>query len=152
MSSRGFTMLEMLVTLAIMGMLALLAPPILSAALPSLRLEKVTQHSAVFLRQARNLAITENRETAVTINTREKWYRLGQDGKQEPISPEVSVELQLANKSEQVDDDSGMIRFFPEGGSTGGKIELKLDDISNFVIVDWLTGRVKIYEDAKPKG
>ncbi|MBF0134057.1 MAG: prepilin-type N-terminal cleavage/methylation domain-containing protein [Magnetococcales bacterium] len=147
---RGFTLLEILFSLTILGMLTLLTPPLLLAVIPSLRLEEATKKSSVFLRQAQKLSIITNSETVVTINTQEKWFRMGNEGKYEPFPDEISVQL-TTPESEQIDEVSARIRFFPDGGSSGGQLIFKLDDWSNFVIVDWLTGRVRVNVDTIAK-
>jgi general secretion pathway protein H len=38
------------------------------------------------------------------------------------------------------------VRFFPDGGSNGGRITLAAGDRKYDVDVDWLTGRVAILE------
>jgi general secretion pathway protein H len=40
----------------------------------------------------------------------------------------------------------GSIRFFPDGSSTGGSISLASGRETHTVVVDWLTGRVRISE------
>jgi general secretion pathway protein H len=44
----------------------------------------------------------------------------------------------------------GEIRFFPDGSSTGGEITLAGGNAHRYVQVDWLTGRVAVYEDTAP--
>ena len=51
--------------------------------------------------------------------------------------------LLLAACSEQ---DTGAIRFFPDGSSTGGRVTLMVGERSYAVDVDWLTGRVRVLE------
>jgi general secretion pathway protein H len=51
--------------------------------------------------------------------------------------------------AELIDTGSGRIRFFPDGGATGGAIDLALGEQHSRVSVDWLTGQVEI-ERASP--
>ena len=46
------------------------------------------------------------------------------------------------------DDKVGSIRFYPDGGSNGGRITLGAGDLKYEVDVDWLTGRVAIVTGA----
>ncbi|MBF0310862.1 MAG: GspH/FimT family pseudopilin [Magnetococcales bacterium] len=147
---QGFTLLEILISLAILGMLTLLTPPLLLAVMPGLRLEEVTKKSSVLLRRAQNLAITTNQETVVTISTRERWLRMGKEDTSAGFSDEISVQL-TTPESEQLDEGSARIRFFPEGGSTGAQLVFKLDNVSNVVTVDWLTGQVRVNEGTPAK-
>jgi len=45
-----------------------------------------------------------------------------------------------------VDEKTGSIRFFPDGGSNGGRITLAAGERKFEVDVDWLTGRVAILD------
>jgi general secretion pathway protein H len=47
---------------------------------------------------------------------------------------------------EAADDRVGSIRFFPDGSSTGGRISLSSGKSIHTVVVDWLTGHVRIVE------
>ena len=74
----------------------------------------------------------------------------GQDlGYAEPHALPAALEVELFTAhTEQISDDAGNIRFFPDGSSTGGEIVLG-DGRSKFhVQVDWLTGRVSILDAA----
>ena len=44
----------------------------------------------------------------------------------------------------------GWICFFPDGSSTGGEVTLASSKALRYVQVDWLTGRVAVYEDSAP--
>ncbi len=62
------------------------------------------------------------------------------------VPERFSIEI-ITAKSELLGERRAAIRFFPEGGSTGGSI--RLSDAGNAVSieVDWLTSRVSIVED-----
>jgi general secretion pathway protein H len=59
----------------------------------------------------------------------------------------VKVSLYTA-QSETVDETAGRIRFFPDGSATGGQVTLRGGAVQRKVDVNWLTGEVKIREDA----
>ncbi len=56
---------------------------------------------------------------------------------------DVEIVLTTA-RSELFSSGAGSIRFFPDGTSTGGGVEITRDGRKFLVTVDWLTGRVKI--------
>ena len=57
------------------------------------------------------------------------------------------MELKLFTaQKDLVDDKVGSIRFYPDGGSNGGRITLGSGDRKYEVDVDWLTGRVAILD------
>jgi general secretion pathway protein H len=57
-----------------------------------------------------------------------------------PKKPELAM---LTAQSEQIQDKTGNIRFFPDGSSTGGRITISAGERREDVDVDWLSGRVK---------
>ena len=55
------------------------------------------------------------------------------------------VELQLTTAaSEVVEENVGRIRFFPDGGSTGGRVDLNVNGREYIVNVAWLTGEASL--------
>ena len=144
-SQGGFTLIELLVVLLIMGALITLAPAAFHRIVPGLEMKAAAREVAGLLREARGLAIRDNRETTVLIDTEAKVYRLGRDAQGHELSAALQVSLVTA-ASEQLDDTRGRIRFFPDGTSTGGRVTLSRDDRKFDITVDWLTGLVAISE------
>ena len=67
-STGGYTLLELLVTLSIGGILSVLAVPSFHTLLANHRLEGAAQRLASDLRYARQMAITEGTPTTVQLN------------------------------------------------------------------------------------
>ncbi len=58
-----------------------------------------------------------------------------------------AIELKLFTaQSDLVSERVGAIRFFPDGGSNGGRITLAVGERKYDVDVDWLSGRVAILD------
>jgi general secretion pathway protein H len=136
----GFTLLELLVVLAILGVMVTIVPNIL-ASLPSAHFKAVTASLADTLRQAHDDAIGSGRIVDVAIDSRERSYAI--DGQ----SP---VDLPLAVDSIEVDYEgpgqrgSRSLRFFSDGSATGGRITLRHGQRTAVIRIDWLTGRVRL--------
>jgi general secretion pathway protein H len=47
-------------------------------------------------------------------------------------------------QADLVSDAVGSVRFFPDGGSTGGRVTIAAGERKFDVDIDWLTGRVAI--------
>lgn len=124
----GFTLIEVLVVMAVLGMIAGLiayrGPP----RSRSLDLQAQTAEVARTLRVARSRAITANRLISVTFDPAARTFSV--DGAARPFP------TGLANRAR--------IQFSPDGSSSGGRVELAAGERRQSVSVDWLTGRVSI--------
>lgn len=116
----GFTLLELLVVLVIMGLMAAMLMPGLPTAFGGGALRSAEAQAVASLRQARGKAIASAREAR---------YR-----------PEPQAFGRgIAAKVEPADG----IRFFPDGTSSGGSLVLTRRGSSSHLDVDWLTGEVR---------
>lgn len=142
---RGFTLVELLVVLLIMGMLLTLTPAAFQRVMPGMQLKAAAREVAAVLREARSLAIRDNRETTVVIDTEARAYRLSAAKRAHQLDKGLGVEL-ITAVSERLDEATGRIRFFPDGTSTGGRVKFTRGERAYYVVVDWLSGRVRIVE------
>lgn len=140
----GFTLLELLVVLTILGLALVLAMPTLGRYVPGLELRTEARDVANVLWEARARAIGRNEEVAVVV-----------DGGRGSLAVEGKTVLQLSRPigiSAPAGDvsapapDRTEIRFFPDGTSTGGRLTLALGERMKYVAVDWLTGAVSLTE------
>jgi prepilin-type N-terminal cleavage/methylation domain-containing protein len=77
MKSRGFSLVELLATLAIAGMVLLIAVPSAQGLYAKVRIHTAGQEAAMTFRMARMTAIATGREAAVRIEIFPNGYRLG---------------------------------------------------------------------------
>ena len=115
----GFTLLELLVVLAILGVVLLVLPPGLGV-LPGARLHASARLLADRLRTARRLAIESGHPQSVPLDT---------------IMHPAGSTLLLAPPG-------AAIRFYADGSASGGRIEIAYGTRSYPVLIDPLTGRV----------
>nr|WP_257791219.1 type II secretion system protein [Candidatus Thiodictyon syntrophicum] len=143
---RGFTMVELLVVMAIAALLLTAVPPLISAAFPGVELKAAARRTAAALRLARESAIRTGADAALVVDVQERTFAL--TGMRTLSLPsQVHVKLNAASR-EMLDDRRGAVRFFPDGSSTGGVIILTRDTANGGagyqVGVNWLTGRVRM--------
>ncbi len=138
-SGAGFTVLEVLVVISIVAMLLVVSVPASSRFYESMQYRQAIQDVVSLLASARHQAINTGRAQDVMFDTESKRVTLNQDVRQLP----ESFNMLVSAAAELGDQGRGVIRFYPEGGSSGGDVELARPDKSGVKItVDWLVGRV----------
>lgn len=144
-ASRGFTLIELLVVLVIIGVLMASAPGALHRVLPGVEVKAAARDMSAALREARSRSLRDNRETAVVIDTEARSFTIEGAEDVRSFADELVVTL-VAAASEQIDEAVGRIRFYPDGTSTGGRVSLTRDKRTYYIVVDWLTGHVRLFD------
>jgi general secretion pathway protein H len=141
-TSAGFTLLEALMVLAILGLVTALALPSLRRPPDKLRLEAATRTLASALRFSRAEAIARNDDVIVTVHVDRRILE-SSAGSAIQIDQDISVETIFA-AAERRRGAAGAIRFFPDGTSSGGDIILTLNKRRARISVNWLTGEARL--------
>lgn len=136
----GFTLIELMVVLAVLAIITILALPYSSRSAEGRRLVAFSQVVAVALRQARLEAISGNVETVVRFDLDRRVVIAGAH-KRVVIIPE-DVTLTIITSSGELKEREAGFRFYPDGSATGGHILLKRGGEQWTVAVNWLTGHV----------
>jgi general secretion pathway protein H len=139
----GVTLIELLVVLALMALLATIALPLLGPGVSTTAMKGAARELAAALRTARSEAMATRRETVVFIDLEGRRFAIGNAPQAREFPKEIEVKLFTA-QMDIVDDKVGGIRFYPDGGSNGGRVTLASGERKFEVDVDWLTGRVAI--------
>ncbi|MFZ5465920.1 MAG: GspH/FimT family pseudopilin [Pseudomonadota bacterium] len=139
----GFTLVELLLVVMIAGLALAVVPPLLTASLPGAQVRTAAQQLASGLRSARGQAIARGEESLLQLDLERNSYRQG--GREVALAAGLELVLDTAS-SEVLGAGAGGIRFFPDGSSTGGRIEVRGGGRAYRLDVDWLTGRVTVHE------
>ncbi len=139
---RGFTLIELLVVLVLLtAMTALVAPAFLKTG--GVEVEAAARSLAAALRRARSQAIQQNRVESVSVDVERRQFSLSYEGRSRKLPDDIELKLFTARTAIE-SESRGAIQFFPDGGSSGGRISLKRGPRRVHVDVDWLGGRVRI--------
>jgi general secretion pathway protein H len=142
-SCAGYTLLEMLVVVAIMALVASIAVPLVKGK-PSdnVRLRAAVSAFTGAIRATRANAILRDSQALLIVDVDQ---RLLSSPTLPPRSfaPEIVVQLQVA-EPERLSSSRGGIRFYPDGTSTGGDVRLSLHGRETRICVNWLTGEPRI--------
>ena len=141
----GFTLIELLVVLVIMAMAYTLAAPMVFSGVSGTELKASARQLAAGLRKARSEAIARRHETVMLVDVEGHNFQLSGDQRVYRLPKSVAVQLFTA-QSELVGGSAGAVRFFPDGGSTGGRITVTSRDRKYEVDINWLTGQVAILD------
>lgn len=141
----GFTLIELLVVIVIMGLAYALAAPLVFSGLTGAELKATARQLAAGLRKARSDAVYHRREEVLTLDLENRQFQLSGQTKLHKLPKSVAIEIFTA-QSERVSQTSASIRFFADGGSTGGRITVSSRERSYGVDVNWLTGQVAIID------
>jgi len=142
--TRGFTLVEIVVVIALIGLIFAVISVSIGAGLEGAKVRAASRDLAAALRYTRTQAIVKRESQALTLNVDARSYTA-------PGKPPVQLPKQMGLKlltaaSEQVDEGVGRIRFFADGSSTGGHIDVLRERAVWGIDVAWLTGEVTLRE------
>lgn len=141
----GVTLLELLIVLVLMGIIAGIAIPMFSGGVSGTALKSAAREVAAGLRYARDQAIAQRADTLLVLDLDGRTFRVLPDQRTHRLPERIDLKLYTAQR-DLVAEKVGAIRFYPDGGSDGGRVTLAAGDRKYDVDVDWLTGRVSILE------
>lgn len=149
MRQRGFSLLEVIVVITIIGLAYVLLPKMVFTGVSGAELRSNARAIATGLRLARDAAITTKRETVLSINMENREFTLPNDSKVHKLNDQLNVKL-YTSEADLISDKVGSIRFYPDGSSNGGRVTVAAGERGFEIEVDWLTGHVTIKD--KPVG
>jgi general secretion pathway protein H len=151
----GFTLLELLVVLAIAGMLVALVPAAVSAVVPGAKARTAAFDMASTLRDARNLAISQSIPVDVVFDPESASYAIA--GSPPSVLPRgmalviqersgyVSETRRVAGHSPFDREAPVTLRFYPDGSSSGLDVRLGPEDGGGYLVrIDWLFGGASV--------
>lgn len=137
-SQRGFTIVEMLLAMALLGVMAVMAGLAMSPMLEKVRFRRQVDRYAAIMREARLLAITGGRPVRLALGGEGADCVFLLTG---PV--EEQKECGLEDKDVLVMD-PGVVTFFPEGSATPGLLTFTRSERNALIRLDLLTGRPEI--------
>ena len=137
--SRGFTLLELIVTLFVLALAIGLTAPAIGRSAAALRARAEVAGFSAVLRHARERAITTGRAHAVVIDPEARRMSItsGDDEVRESRALPEGLGVEASPPPALT------VRFEPQGISNGGDFRLTSGTVAYRVTVDTVTGRVR---------
>lgn len=149
MRQRGFSLLELIVVITIIGLSYVLLPKMVFSGVSGAELRSNARAVATGLRLARDAAINSKREAVLSIDMENRQFTLPNDTKLHKLNEQLDVKL-YTSQADLISEKIGSIRFYPDGSSNGGRVTVAAGERGYEIDVDWLTGHVTIKD--KPAG
>jgi general secretion pathway protein H len=138
---RGVSLLEMLLVVALIAIIGLITATAMNGGIDGMRLRSAGKEVASQLRYTRTQAIATGERQRFLIDPRARTWQ-GANGRHGSLPGSLDIRFhgagQVANAAGQ-----GGIAFHPDGGSSGGTIELSVRDALWRIDVGWVTGEVR---------
>ena len=141
--SKGFTLLELIVTLLVVAVAVGLVAPAIGRSTEAVRARAEVAGFAATLRRAREQAITKRQQYTVVVNpvSRLQTVMTGEDEVQWTHALSARLAIEAATP------DGLTVRFEPQGTSSGGEFRVTSGAVTYRVTVDAVTGRVRNHRE-----
>lgn len=144
--ARGFTLVEILAVVALIALAVTLIAVSVGDGLTGAKVKAASRDLAAALRYTRGQAIVKRESKTLSVDVEGRRYR-APDRPWVELPKDMDMKLVTA-RSELEEEGIGRIRFFPDGASTGGYIDLTRGEAVWRIDVNWLTGEIRILENA----
>ncbi len=141
-NGRGFTLFELMVVLAIAGLLLAVTPIAYQRYRESSEYRDTVRTMTADLSAARQIAMASGRDVAFSVDLNQRRY--GVEGRPPRTLPQ-GLEVRVTAADIEFADRVARIRFYPGGNATGGSVEIvRASGTGVRLQADWLDGRVTL--------
>ena len=140
--SAGFTLLELLIVLAVVALAAALVVPNVPGFLGNNRVIAAADTMLAFIREARARAIVRGTTVDLEVDPTTGAYRFAD--RAETIDRGIAIDLTASLPAGRAKGSLGIVRFYPDGAASGGVIRLAGSGRARTLTVDALTGRIRV--------
>ncbi|MEQ1512222.1 MAG: GspH/FimT family pseudopilin [Lysobacteraceae bacterium] len=141
-AARGFTLIEILIVVTLIAALTLVLMGAMNGGMDGLKLRSNAKKLVAELRHARAQAISTGTVQRFTVVPEKRtWTGAKSHGGTFPKMLDVTF---TGVRQVQAREGEGVILFFEDGASTGGRIQLRVKKAAMNVDVAWLTGEVTL--------
>jgi general secretion pathway protein H len=142
-NSRGFSLLELILVLMVLGLSGLIVLPNIEKGLRDRDVRRSAVALAAAARELRSQALYKGMPQQLVLNIAENSYRVARNGE---VHFPSSVKVASVVGGEVLDNGSRQFSFFPNGSTFGGRIELSsgADSTAYSIRFHPLTGNINV--------
>jgi len=140
--ARGVSLLEMLLVVALLAAVSVLAASAMTGGFAGMQLRSQAKQITAQLRYTRTQAIATGQSQRFTIDPQAHTWTAPNDRRGD-IPEKLHVRF-VGAREVQPRQGEGAIVFFPDGASTGGRVQLSAKKAAMNIDVTWLTGEVRL--------
>jgi general secretion pathway protein H len=142
-NSRGFSLLELILVLMVLGLSGLIVLPNIEKGLRDRDVRRSAVSLAAAARELRSQALYKGMPQQLILNIAENSYRVARNGE---VHFPSSVKVASVVGGEVLDNGSRQFSFFPNGSTFGGRIELSsgADSTAYSIRFHPLTGNINV--------
>jgi general secretion pathway protein H len=138
----GFSLVELMVVMLIVSMLFALVGVSISRSIRGAEVRNASRDIVAGIRHTRGQAIVQRQQQTFVVDADAKTWTAA-EREAVPLPEGLDITINTA-RSEMTGENAGGIRFYPDGASTGGSVELIAGERVWTINVSWLTGEVSI--------
>ncbi len=138
----GYSLLEIIVALVILALGVTLVSVAFAGASSGMRFDESARSLASSAREAQLRALRSGRDVSLVIDVDQRAYAVAGDN-WITLPDDVSLRVTSASERSMAPRRPAFV-FAPDGGSTGGMIEISRPDRKATVTIDWLTGEATL--------
>jgi general secretion pathway protein H len=138
----GFSVLELLVVLAVLAVSAAVVAPRVSASLTASNLDVAAHRIAAAMIRTRSVSLRDAEPRDFSLDFERRSYQADPRQKANVVDPGVALSARGFDRS--LGGNRVLVRFRPDGTASGGVLVLRKGRYAAEIDVDWLTGEVRV--------